>query len=140
MYIDQEKLDAFENNPENLFNIINTMKDGVYIVNKNYEVEYVNAAFIEEFGPIMNRKCYEYRFHRFEPCPWCFLPEIQKGKTLRVQRQYDDASKTYDIIDTPIKKENGSISKLEVIRDITSIKNTEQKLKESEDNYRVAYE
>lgn len=43
-------------------NILDAMKDGVFIVNKDCEIEYANPTLVEEFGYFAGRKCYEY-FH-----------------------------------------------------------------------------
>jgi len=43
-------------------NILDAMKDGVFIVNKDCEIEYANPALVKEFGYFTGRKCHEY-FH-----------------------------------------------------------------------------
>ena len=36
---------------ENLKNIFAAMEDGVYIVNQQYDIQYVNPVLINDFGP-----------------------------------------------------------------------------------------
>jgi len=48
-----------------LINIINSMGDGVYIANEQYEILYVNPVFEKEFGLPGGRKCFEY-FHGYK--------------------------------------------------------------------------
>ena len=114
--------ESFPTERNNLTNILNSMKDGVYIVNQSYEIEYVNPALIEEFGPHAEKKCYAYFHDRGEVCPWCKNQEVFKGKTVRWEWYSFKNQRTYDLIDTPLKNPDGSLSKLEIFRDITDIK------------------
>ena len=123
----------------NLINILNSMADGVYIVDSNYDIEYVNPILIKEFGPFEGIKCFNYFHDRNEVCPWCKSKEIAQGKSARWEWYSFKNQKTYDLVDTPLKNPDGSISKLEIFRDISDIKKKEQELKESEKKYREAY-
>jgi PAS domain S-box-containing protein len=125
---------------DNLINILNSMEDGVYIVDKNYDIEYANPILIKEFGQYEGKKCYKYFNDRNESCPWCKIQEVFEGKTVRWEWYSFKNQKTYDLIDTPLKNVDGSISKLEIFHDITERKKNEQKLKESEEKYRTITE
>jgi PAS domain-containing protein len=39
---------------DNLLRILDSMEDGVYIVNRDYDVEYANKSLIKEFGSYQN--------------------------------------------------------------------------------------
>ena len=123
-----EKALRFERNK--LFNIFEAMEDGVYIVNQNYDIEYVNSAVEKEFGRHTGVKCYEYFHDRKDVCPWCPNKKVFEGETVRWEWHSPKNEKTYDLIDTPIKNPDGSISKLEIFRDITARKKTEDELNE----------
>jgi len=118
-------------NNNNLINILNCMEDGVYIVNQENDIEYVNPSLTKEFGPYQGKKCYYYFHDRTEVCPWCKNQDVFLGKTVRWEWYSHKTNKTYDLIDTPLKNADGSLSKLEIFRDITERKLMEQKLKES---------
>ncbi|KKK59746.1 hypothetical protein LCGC14_3031310, partial [marine sediment metagenome] len=117
---------------DNLINILNSMQDGVYIVNQRHEIEFCNPVLMKEFGPVEGRKCYEYFHDHQEVCPWCKNQVVFKGKTVRWEWYSLKNQKTYDLLDTPLKNSDGTISKLEIFRDITEQKNLLLKLKESE--------
>jgi len=113
---------------DNLKNIFEAIEDGVYIVNQQYDIQYVNPVLVKDFGPFEGRKCYAYFHDREDICPWCKIADILEGKTVRWEWQSLKNQKTYDLIDTPLKNPDGSISKLEIFRDITERVRVEQKL------------
>ena len=113
---------------DNLFNIFAAMEDGVYIVNKEFDIQYVNPVLQKEFGLFEDRKCYEYFHSRKEVCPWCKNNDVFAGKTVQWEWSSEINGKTYDLIDTPLKNPDGSISKLEIFRDITDRKQAEKEL------------
>ncbi len=121
---------------DNFKNILGSMEDGVYIVNMEYEIQYINLAIKKEFGPANGHKCYEYLHGRTEVCPWCKISDVLAGKTVRWEWYSSKNQKIYDLIDTPFRNPDGSISKLEIFRDITERKRIESKLKQNENMLR----
>ena len=107
------------------------MEDGVYIVNQQYDIQYVNPVIEKDFGPWQGCKCYQYFHDRKEVCPWCKNEQVFAGKTVRWEWYSSKNRKTYDLIDTPLKNPDGSISKLEIFRDITERKKMEEQLEQS---------
>ena len=113
---------------DNLFNILVATEDGVYIVNKEFDIQYVNPVLQKDFGPCEGRKCFKYFHDRKEPCPWCKNQDVFAGKTVQWEWFSDKNGRTYDLLDTPLKNPDGSISKLEIFRDITKRKQAEKEL------------
>jgi signal transduction histidine kinase len=111
---------------DNLFAILEAMKDGVFIVNRQYTVEYINSGLENDFGPLEGRKCYQYFHNREEPCPWCKNEEVIAGKTVRWECSFPNNQKTYDLVATLINNLDGSVSTLEIFHDITERKRVEQ--------------
>ena len=122
---------------DSLINILNFMQDGVCIVNQRHEIEFCNPVLIKEFGSVEGRKCYEYFHDSQVVCPWCKNQVVFKGKTVRREWYSLKNQKTYDLLDTPLKNSDSTISKLEIFRDITEQKNLLLKLKESEEIMRA---
>jgi len=121
--------DALRIERDNLKNIFEAMEDGIYIVNQQYDIQYVNPVLENDFGPYEGHKCYAYFHDRDDACPWCKNPDVYAGKTVRWEWYSFKNQKTYDLIDTPLKNVDGSTSKLEIFRDITERVEAEEKIR-----------
>jgi PAS domain S-box-containing protein len=111
-----------------LRSILDTMPDGIYIVDRQFNVEYINPVIEREFGLVGSRKCYEYFHERSEVCDWCRNPDVFHGTTARWEWISGKSGKTYDVFDTPMANLDGSISKLKLMHDITDRKQAETEL------------
>ena len=106
------------------------IRDRVYIVNAEYEIEYINPVLQREFGDVMGRKCHDYFHHRASPCTWCKNKDVLAGNTVQWQ-WVSPKGRTYDLFDIPLKNADGSISKLELFHDITDMKEARRRLDEA---------
>ncbi len=127
---------ALQTERDKLKGILDSMHDGIYIINRNYEIEYTNPIIEKEFGPLGDRKCYEYLHERTDVCPWCNFPKVMEGQAVREEIYYPFNNKTYDFSDIPLNNTDGSISKLKIIHDITERKQMERNLAHSEERFR----
>lgn len=121
---------------DNFAGILDSMEDGVYIINQHYEMEYANPALESGLGPVKGRKCYQYFHNRKKPCPWCPNETAFAGKTMRWEWYYAENQRTYDLVTTPLKKADGNISKLGILRDITEHKKVDDEIRESREQLR----
>ncbi len=121
-----------------LKSIFKVMDDGVYIVDQDYNFESlsINPMLKTELGPYKGRKCYEYFLHFEEPCSWCKNQDIFAGKTVQGEWHSIKNGRTYDLIDTPLRNADGSISKLEIMRDVTERKQVEEELRASNERFK----
>lgn len=129
----EESRETLKIERDKLTGIFEAMEDGVYIVNQKNGIEYVNPVIEREFGPVKGRKCFEYLHERTEVCPWCPNERVFAGETVRWKWYSSKKEKTYDLIDTLVRNPDGSISKLEIFRDITVRKKEEDVLKQHVD-------
>jgi PAS domain S-box-containing protein len=120
--------------------ILEAMVDGVYLVNDDFNVEYMNEVMIKSFGPGSGRKCYQIIHGRDKVCTWCRAKEVFAGKTVRREQYIQKLDKAYDIIEFPLKQSDGAISKISIYRDITQRKKSEERIRASEEDYRRLFE
>ncbi len=126
----QEELQLERNK---LKDILDAMEDGVSTINQQYEIEYVNPVIERDFGPVDGRKCYEYFHDRTEACPSCRIQEVFEGKAVRWERHNLKSNRIYDVLDTPIRNADGSVSKLGILRDIAERKRSEEALQKAKE-------
>jgi PAS domain S-box-containing protein len=120
--------------------ILETFDDGIYVMNQDLVVEYMNSAMIAQFGDGIGKKCHELINQSDEKCPWCRSDEIFEGKKISREVYVPLVGKTYHLTEIPFENEDGSILKLSVYRDITEWKKHEEKLKASEADFKNLFE
>ncbi len=119
----QEDLERETNRLKGILDVFN---DGVYIVNTQHNIEYVNPVMDATFGPVNGKKCYEYIHGRSESCPACWSPEVLAGKSVEREFHADKVGKTYEVFETLLRNIDGSSSKLVFFHDITDRKAAEE--------------
>lgn len=124
-----------------LKNILDSFPHGIYIVNKNYEIQYINRMAKDMFGEQLSSKCYKY-FHGFDnPCSFCKNEYVFNGETITWYHESADKDLYLELTDIPLRNTEGIVeNKLEVIQDITEKTNAEKRLKKSEEKYRKLFE
>ncbi|MCL4756869.1 MAG: EAL domain-containing protein [Rhodocyclaceae bacterium] len=126
----QARADALAAERTRLQNILDALPDGVYIVSRDHEIEYLNPALERTFGPIAGRKCHEYFHGLSSECDWCKNDRVFAGETVRWEWTAPNG-RSYELFDMPFRNPDGSISKFEIFHDITPVRDTEQRLSEA---------
>ena len=125
---------------DNFTNILETMGDGVYIVDDHYDIKYANKVLSRMFGDYQGRKCYEYVHDRQEICPWCPNQKVFAGETIHWDCYYEKIDRHYDLVDTPLKNADGSIAKLEIMRDVTNRRRNQEKLRKAKEEWERTFD
>jgi PAS domain S-box-containing protein len=112
-------------------NILNTMPDGLDIVDQNCTIRFMNKAFLDVFGKeSIGKKCYEvYKIDK-KQCDNCPLKKpIKIGETKTIEVSGIVGGKTFLISHIGIRNPDGSLAILEIFKDITKRKKVEKKLR-----------
>ncbi|MFW6272107.1 MAG: PAS domain-containing sensor histidine kinase [Desulfosalsimonas sp.] len=120
--------------------ILETIEDGIYVIDKDYRLEYMNSRMKELFGEGTGEKCHRVLNKSDTLCPWCRAPEIFKGNRLHWELYVPRVDKTFMLTELPLKNPDSSLSKLSIMRDITEQKQREAKLAASEERYQNLFE
>ena len=109
-----------------LYKIFDALPEGVYVISKDYTIEFLNATFRKFFGNVEGEKCYRAFYGRDAPCPHCDIPEVLKGKVIDRVWTYPHNKRTYHLTSIPLQNPDGSFSKLMISRDITEQKRIQE--------------
>jgi two-component system NtrC family sensor kinase len=120
--------------------ILDAFEDGIYVMNQDLVVEYMNGAMVAEFGDGIGKKCHQVLNQSADKCPWCQSDEIFEGKTVRREVYVPLVDKTFYLIEIPFENTDGTLSKLSIYRDITARKQQEQKLHASQEDFKNLFE
>ena len=125
---------------QRLISVLDAIKDGIYIIDVDYNLEFMNKVMVGDFGEGVGEKCYRIIGDLDDICPWCRAQEVFAGETVQWEHHLPNVDKTYDLLEHPLENTDGTISKLSICRDITQRKKREAKIKASEEEYRRLFE
>jgi len=120
--------------------ILEAFEDGIYVMNQELEVEYMNSAMVAEFGSGIGKKCHELLNQSDEKCPWCLSDDVFAGKTVRREVYVPLVDKTYYLTEIPFENTDGTLSKLSIYHDISKQKQQEEMLRASEEEFKNLFE
>ncbi len=120
--------------------ILNAFEDGIYVMNQDLVVEFMNSAMIAEFGEGLGKKCHRLINQSEEKCPWCLSDEVFAGNTVRREVYIPLVDKTYYLTEIPFENIDGSLSKLSIYHDVSKEKNQEERLRATEEEFRNLFE
>ena len=90
--------------------IFNSFQDGVYIVDENENIQYVNPVLEKEFGSWEGKKCYAYFHGGKQRCSFCKIDQVFSGEVVHWEWYSKKNKKTYDLLDTLIILSDGTIT------------------------------
>ena len=103
----------------NITSVFETLVDGVYIVDADYNIQFMNNVMLKDYGQGVGYKCCEVFHNKSEVCTWCKSKEVFEGKTIITEYYDKDLIKVFDIIEFPIINSDVTLSQASIFRDIT---------------------
>jgi PAS domain S-box-containing protein len=105
----------------------------IYICSQDLKVEFMNAKMIARTGrSAVGEPCHQALHDRDEPCPWCVNDRVWRGEIVRWEVQSPKDNRWYDIVNTPVRRADGTISKQAMITDITEQKQAAEERRQLE--------
>ena len=124
----EKSLEEVNYNFKQYLNVIDKIGIGIFIVDDDYRIRFMNSTMKEWFGDKTDKICYSSVANLEEPCSYCKLREvIYDNKKVSYEPTTPDGQ-SFDIVATSIKNSDGTTSKMEVIRNITEKKRADEKL------------
>ena len=125
---------------QRLMSIFEAMDDGIYLINRDFVIEFMNRKMIQDFGEGSGMECFRVIHNLDSVCPWCRAKEVFEGKTVQWEHRFSKLNRTYTLTELSLKNPDGTLSKLSICRDITQRKKREEELRATEEDYRGLFE
>ena len=112
--------------------ILESIHDGISIMDRNFKILYQNQRLIELLGSHMGEFCYQAYHNKDEVCPGCPLKATFRDAlphTTVTMFNTPDGQTYFEALASPLRDEQGRIfAAIESIRDITEHKHLEEAL------------
>jgi PAS domain S-box-containing protein len=116
------------------------MSEGLDIIDKNYRIIFQNKMLRDRYGDIIGKLCYKGYMKRQAPCDFCLIKKaIKTGKPQKMELTAPDG-KSYELTSTPFKDIDGKTKVIEIVRDITERKKSEEKIRENEERFKGLFD
>ena len=109
---------------DKLNTILMSMGDGVAIIDNKFRIAYANKRLMDFFGEnILGKPCYEVYRHSDKPCDNCpILNKNWDGKEPEIIEITTKKGKSFLVTHSLIRNIGGGYLRLEIIKDITELK------------------
>ncbi len=129
----EKKLKDSSYNLQQYIDAIDKIDIGLFVVNDDFTIRYMNNTMIKWFGNQSGKVCYSSVANLDEPCPYCKLHEVIYENHKVIYEPTTPDGQSFEIVGTSVKNADGSTSKMEVIRNITDQKKAHEDLLEQKE-------
>ncbi|MEW6264318.1 MAG: ABC transporter substrate-binding protein [Thermodesulfobacteriota bacterium] len=121
-------LRASEERNRQIVEAIDTIGDGLLIVDDKKNIRFMNQVMINWYGDQTGKICYEVLAEFETVCPYCQLDKVIENKEAIRYEVTTSNGLVLDIAATPFRLLDGAAARLEIIRDVTKRKRNERNL------------
>jgi signal transduction histidine kinase len=132
--VSKETRDRIRDERDRLRVIFENLMDGVFITNRDHQIEFMNQDLIYQFGDGLGKKCQELFGLCSTNCRQCHEGMSVFGPPQRLEWTSLVTRSTYDMLVSPLYNPDGSHSRLHILRDVTEQKKLEAQLLEYSQN------
>ena len=123
---------ALRESEEKYRSMMEAMNDPAYICSPDYLVEYMNPAMVKRSGrDAVGEPCYKVIHELDGKCPWCVHDKVKQDETIATEIVSPKDNRTYNVSRSSIHNQDGSVSQMAIYRDVTEVKNMEQKVQQA---------
>ena len=113
--------------------MMESMNDPVSICSQDYQIEYMNPAMIKRIGcDATGENCFKAMHDLEEKCLWCMYHKTKEGVYFDSDIVSPMDNRSYHVTHSPIIREDGSISRINIFRDTTEFKKMETQLQQAQ--------
>ena len=110
--------------------ILGATNTGLDIIDKNYNIIYVDPEWARKYGDWSNKKCHEYFMDSKTPCSKCAIEEAFKTKKIVISEEVlvREGNRSIQVTTIPFQNEKGEWLVAEVNVDMTQKKKADEEL------------
>ncbi|MCE1226671.1 MAG: ATP-binding protein [Geobacteraceae bacterium] len=114
-----------------LFNAISESGLGILLIDQQYQIRYMNEPLQKVFGDQTGQICHAALGRSSSPCEYChFDKRLFAGGNPTTEIVHPDGT-VFNVVTLPFQDVDGNLCMLELMRDVTEQKKTEQALAEA---------
>ncbi len=117
---------------------LDVLNVGIFVVNEDFTIAYMNETMKKWFGDQMQKICYKTVANLDTPCPYCQLNSVIAYKEKVHYKPTTPDGRTFEIVAIPIQNSDGTTSKMEIIKDITQELKTQELLEKEKEQLAFA--
>lgn len=116
--------------------ILGATKTGLDIIDKDYNIRYIDSEWARLYGDWQGKKCYEYFMNRKSPCSTCAIEEAFRTKKVVISEEVleKEGMRPVQVTTIPFQNEKGEWLVAEINVDITQKKKIDQELQHYRDH------
>ncbi len=118
--------EALKCSKENLERVLNTLSEAVLIEGAGHVIQFVNNAGRALFGNVKGMKCFEALKGSQHLWPDCLIEEIIENRRSVYRTTHSREGRLWEITGIPMLYADGSTSVLEIVRDVTGARETDE--------------